>query len=124
MVIPDYQQDYVIGSQFKYDSTSVGFDWGPRNVGQDFSFRPVTGDSGPLPRVADNGVRDFFDTGNTFINNFSISDGNDKMDYRLSLTALNQNGVVPGSQLDRYTCLLYTSPSPRDATLSRMPSSA
>ena len=24
----------------------------------------------------------------------------------------------------RYTCLLYTSPSPRDATLSRMPSSA
>ena len=25
---------------------------------------------------------------------------------------------------DKYTCLLYTSPSPRDATLSRMPSSA
>ena len=24
----------------------------------------------------------------------------------------------------RYPCLLYTSPSPRDATLSRMPSSA
>ena len=26
--------------------------------------------------------------------------------------------------IDAYTCLLYTSPSPRDATLSRMPSSA
>ena len=25
---------------------------------------------------------------------------------------------------DQYSCLLYTSPSPRDATLSRMPSSA
>ena len=25
---------------------------------------------------------------------------------------------------DNYPCLLYTSPSPRDATLSRMPSSA
>ena len=25
---------------------------------------------------------------------------------------------------DIYSCLLYTSPSPRDATLSRMPSSA
>ena len=25
---------------------------------------------------------------------------------------------------DYYNCLLYTSPSPRDATLSRMPSSA
>ena len=27
-------------------------------------------------------------------------------------------------QLMAWTCLLYTSPSPRDATLSRMPSSA
>ena len=27
-------------------------------------------------------------------------------------------------RLDAATCLLYTSPSPRDATLSRMPSSA
>ena len=31
-----------------------------------------------------------------------------------------KNDVVPGFE----TCLLYTSPSPRDATLSRMPSSA
>ena len=29
-----------------------------------------------------------------------------------------------GGQFFGYTCLLYTSPSPRDATLSRMPSSA
>ena len=29
-----------------------------------------------------------------------------------------------GNSLQWYTCLLYTSPSPRDATLSRMPSSA
>ena len=28
------------------------------------------------------------------------------------------------SKLQHYHCLLYTSPSPRDATLSRMPSSA
>ena len=31
----------------------------------------------------------------------------------------------PGLKVgDRWCCLLYTSPSPRDATLSRMPSSA
>ena len=29
-----------------------------------------------------------------------------------------------GDEFCRWTCLLYTSPSPRDATLSRMPSSA
>ena len=28
------------------------------------------------------------------------------------------------SMISKYVCLLYTSPSPRDATLSRMPSSA
>ena len=32
--------------------------------------------------------------------------------------------VATGSQGEPRTCLLYTSPSPRDATLSRMPSSA
>ena len=38
-------------------------------------------------------------------------------------------GFTPRSEVEaraaeRYVCLLYTSPSPRDATLSRMPSSA
>ena len=37
---------------------------------------------------------------------------------------LYDNGILKAiARLDK-TCLLYTSPSPRDATLSRMPSSA
>ena len=32
--------------------------------------------------------------------------------------------LIPGSLSSSSSCLLYTSPSPRDATLSRMPSSA
>ena len=35
----------------------------------------------------------------------------------------NKKDVEPTEQ-PLYACLLYTSPSPRDATLSRMPSSA
>ena len=36
-----------------------------------------------------------------------------------------QVDLKTGEQMgDAYSCLLYTSPSPRDATLSRMPSSA
>ena len=31
---------------------------------------------------------------------------------------------MPFDDKHNYSCLLYTSPSPRDATLSRMPSSA
>ena len=41
----------------------------------------------------------------------------------LNLTKVNHAVIIPEN--DQYLgCLLYTSPSPRDATLSRMPSSA
>ena len=40
--------------------------------------------------------------------------------FTLVVEATNPNDMVDGNT----TCLLYTSPSPRDATLSRMPSSA
>ena len=37
----------------------------------------------------------------------------------------SRSGVTyPDADIDGYTCLLYTSPSPRDGLLSRMPSSA
>ena len=34
------------------------------------------------------------------------------------------DAVVGGTFVEEEPCLLYTSPSPRDATLARMPSSA
>ena len=37
-------------------------------------------------------------------------------------THTNPDGIL--YKVHTFTCLLYTSPSPRDATLSRMPSSA
>ena len=40
-------------------------------------------------------------------------------DYVLSFHDIN-----PQKKIHALVCLLYTSPSPRDATLSRMPSSA
>ena len=36
----------------------------------------------------------------------------------------NASGLMTECSINRNCCLLYTSPSPRDATLSRMPSSA
>ena len=36
---------------------------------------------------------------------------------------INQGTTIRHSEISKF-CLLYTSPSPRDATLSRMPSSA
>ena len=44
----------------------------------------------------------------------------------LERAPMPSDGIPPASRLDVLSngCLLYTSPSPRDATLSRMPSSA
>ena len=53
----------------------------------------------------------------------SVDDGNTYVD--LSDGATPSGSTIFGSILtDTGPCLLYTSPSPRDATLSRMPSSA
>ena len=57
------------------------------------------------------------------------------MDFSLSMLKLGNKKIsknklskdiklIPGSAENIAFCLLYTSPSPRDATLSRMPSSA
>ena len=61
--------------------------------------RSIMPDSGPAPEI-------FFGKPQTF-----------KLDNGLTVM------VVENTKLPR-ACLLYTSPSPRDATLSRMPSSA
>ena len=39
-------------------------------------------------------------------------------------TITNEDGTVSFQDVTAYSCLLYTSPSPRDRTRSRMPSSA
>lgn len=101
-VTPDYQQQYGMGDFAKYDSSSVGFDWGPEIVGQTVNSLPVTGESGTLTAVEDNGIRDFFRSGRTLINSLALSDGTEKFNYRLSLSALNQTGILPGAELDRY----------------------
>ena len=45
--------------------------------------------------------------------------------FPLFLRAVSQDALVEGSIIEiNVTCLLYTSPSPRDGLLSRMPSSA
>ena len=53
---------------------------------------------------------------------FQKSDYFDKVDHAAEAAQYLNTQLQPGDQL--YTCLLYTSPSPRDRTRSRMPSSA
>lgn len=102
---PDYQQEYAGGTAGRFDA-GLGVDWGPRITGQIEQNLAITGATGPLTAVRDNGINDFYGTGQTAINNFAISDGSSKYDYRLSLTNLAQTGILPGAELDRLTISL------------------
>ena len=63
-----------------------------------------------IPSIGDPNAQQFIDPQITIVTQQQYSTGNT---FALTL-----------DPTQRYTCLLYTSPSPRDATLSRMPSSA
>lgn len=54
-------------------------------------------------------IKDFFNTGSKFYNNLALSGGNDRGTYRLSLTSLNDDGVIPNNNLDRYQVGLNSS---------------
>ena len=117
-VTPDYQQEYASGFNGQYDS-GAGSDWGPRIVGQTVENLPITGEKGTLTAVPNNGIDNFFRTGVTRINNFSVGDADERMDYRLSLTSLNQTGILPNSSLDRITVGLNAGVRHNDKLASR-----
>ena len=48
----------------------------------------------------------------------------DRMAYGVVKNAFARGDLKTGDRMVEYTCLLYTSPSPRDVEESRMPSSA
>ena len=56
--------------------------------------------------------------------NMCVIAGNVLMDRNAPDTVLSKADKSYLSSKEIISCLLYTSPSPRDATLSRMPSSA
>ena len=64
------------------------------------------------------------DLGHGFDEGPLFSDHSFMLEAGARLAIIGENGVGKSTLLRLLVCLLYTSPSPRDATLSRMPSSA
>lgn len=112
---------YPDGDRDSYDES-----WGPRldNNTQEKQFdSPTTngfrgsdvainnrGDVIATPWVSHpNNIKDFFNTGSKFYNNLALSGGNEKGTYRLSLSSLNDKGVIPNNNLDRYQISLNSS---------------
>ena len=100
--LPAFQNEYAQGALGVYNR-NLSNGWGPKITGQ--RVTNFYGDSVTL--AADpNNYKDFFNTGLTNVHNVSVSGGSETSDYRLGGTWLGQTGIIPNSQLQRYTLAL------------------
>ena len=110
LVLPSFQNSYGQGyspNYFEFIDGSVG------NGGQDESWGPAldaglefvqwNSDGEPAPWVSrpDN-VASIYDTGMTTSNNLSFTGATENMGYRLSLGTLNQKGILPNTDFQKY----------------------
>ncbi|MDX1940550.1 MAG: SusC/RagA family TonB-linked outer membrane protein [Saprospiraceae bacterium] len=74
---------------------------GPVNLSAQLAAR---GEITPTPWIAQpDNVKDFFETGVLQSHNFAVTGSNEKGDFRLSYTWLDQTGIVPNTDLERNT---------------------
>ncbi len=99
---PDMQYQYAGGAFGKYDSSAVFGAWGAPIQGQSVTEAVTLEPDVPL-RAYEENYNDFYETGITLINNVSIGDRSERGNYRLSVTSLNQEGILPNSAFDRIT---------------------
>ncbi|HNI44490.1 MAG TPA: SusC/RagA family TonB-linked outer membrane protein, partial [Chitinophagales bacterium] len=113
LVLPNFQNSYGQGPDDEYfywengstDDGGVDESWGPPlDVGLEFTqWNSQLNDGKPLPWISvPNNIRDFYDTGMTTSNSIGFTGNNDLISYRLSLGAMNQKGIVPNTDYNRY----------------------
>jgi len=135
-ILPNYQNSYAGGSfgdlvQYKYKDGdpeewksldgkyyhdySDDSSWGPRMVGQEYipwySWYPGTKYTGTTAKLLPqpNNARDFFNTGITKNNTFTISAGDEKYDLKLTYGNQNVAGVIPNTSLAKNLLNVRTS---------------
>ncbi|NLP58776.1 SusC/RagA family TonB-linked outer membrane protein [Lutibacter sp. B1] len=114
LVLPNFQNSYGQGGNQDYfewiDGSSgdggVDESWGPPlDVGLEFvQWNSYTVDGAPLPWVSQpDNIKDFYDTGVTLNNSISFSGGAENIGYRLSVASMSQTGMVPNTDLRRFS---------------------
>ncbi|HVI47810.1 MAG TPA: SusC/RagA family TonB-linked outer membrane protein [Chitinophaga sp.] len=90
------------------DDRKENFSWGEPFDGKERPFGQIINGKQQLKKyqAIPNNVKEFFDKGQTWNNNVSVSGGNEKSTYFLSLAALNNKGVIPGTNYNKYNVRL------------------
>jgi len=81
--------------------------WGARLDGSPMVY--FDGVTRPYSAKASDDLLNYYETGQTWINTIAMSGGTEKVNARLSLSNLTNQGIVPNSGYDRYTVNLLTS---------------
>lgn len=98
--LPDFQTNYAQGTYGVYNLRFTN-GWGPKiSAVQDQKFPDFLGRQVTLQAYPDN-VRNFFITGNSYINSIGISGGDEKADFRLGYGNVAANGIVPNQKQSR-----------------------
>ena len=123
--VPKFQETYGGGYNDDYtsfDSLTVNGQqvsgwpsWLQDNWGGKYDGRPIQIENWPelgiipFKPVAGDNFKKFYRTGVTLTNTIGVSGGSDKTTYRLSVTDLNNNGIVPANTLNRQSIDLLIS---------------
>ena len=106
------RRSFIARSTYGNQSASIDGDWIDTQFGADYIVKVYKGDP---------------NSGGVSLQQAGGNAGTDGwfFDYSSGVLNFNGNNLPSGIGTDNvYICLLYTSPSPRDKTVSRMPSSA
>lgn len=105
--LPELQNEYGPGTRGEYDLLDQN-GWGPKlSEVADQTFENFLGKDEKLVAYPDN-VKDFYQSGYSYINSVSLSGGGESGDYRMGFTNLTQSGIIPDSEMDRNTFSLNT----------------
>lgn len=105
-VIPDWQYEYGSGSRGEKPTTqgeavaNGRTSWGARLDGA-----PVIQPDGqlyPYSAQRDN-IRNFYNNGTTFSNTLALNGGNESINFRFSVSDMNNAGIVPNAEVKRNT---------------------
>jgi len=110
--IPDWQYEYGSGSRgIKPTSKSEAIANGRISWGAKLDGSPVVQPDGvarPYSAQKHN-VRNFYNNGTTFSNTLALSGGNEGLNFRFSVSDMDNKGIVPNSSIDRKTFNLSVS---------------
>ena len=88
--------------EWQYDNTDT---WGPKLDGSfsgDFwNTKTQKWDNGPMKSSLENRMKAYLNTGSTITSNVNVSGNYDKGSFRLSLTNMGNNGVMPNTKTNQ-----------------------